>query len=162
VESNEIKMCDKTDLNIMILNARSINEYLKKLLIIDLLRSKNIDVALIQETFLIKGDKLYFNGYKIFRDENYLNIRKGTAILVNSALNVECSRIAADPQGRFIKIRIKNRMNDDSLTISSVYLEPNGDLDDINQIIFESDVIGGDMNKANTNLNKLEFIILRI
>jgi len=45
-------------------------------------------------------------------------------------------------------------MNDDSLTISSVYLEPNGDLDDINQIIFESDVIGGDMNKANTNLNK--------
>ena len=52
-------------------------------------------------------------------------------------------------------------MNDDSLTISSVYLEPNGDLDDINQIIFESDVIGGDMNKANTNLNKQEEFIKR-
>ena len=89
-ELNDIVMFDKTDLNIMILNARSINNYLKKLLIIDLLRSKNIDIALIQETFLIKGDKLYFSGYKIYRDENNFSRRKGTAILVNSplALNV--------------------------------------------------------------------------
>jgi len=107
VDSNEIEMCDKTDLNIMILNVRSINDYLKKLLIIDLLRSKNIDVALIQETFLIKGDKLYFNGYKIFRDENYLNRRKGTAMLVNSALNVEFSRIAADHKEDLSKLELK-------------------------------------------------------
>ena len=50
-ELNDIVMFDKTDLNIMILNARSINDYLKKLVTIDLLRSKNIDIALIQEAF---------------------------------------------------------------------------------------------------------------
>ena len=108
---------------------------------IDLLKSKIIDVALIQETFLIKGDKLYFNGYKIYRDENNFSRRKGKDIFVNSTLDVDCSRIAVDLQGRFIKIIIKNRINDDSFIISSVYLEPNGDIDEINKIILEKDEI---------------------
>ena len=63
-------MKDKNELNTVIINTRSINDYLKKIFIIDLLRSRKIDVAFVQETFLLKTDKIYFSGYKIFRDEN--------------------------------------------------------------------------------------------
>ena len=140
-ESN-INMKDKIYLNVLIINCRSIRDYLKRILIMDILRSKEIDIALLQETFLIKKDPLYFEGYKIFRDDNELQRRKGTAILVNTRLDIDIQRIAADPNGRFVKIRIKNRDDNNALTISSVYLEPNGNLEDINKIIFESDVIG--------------------
>ena len=47
-------MKDKTYLNVLIMNCRSIRDYLKRILLIDILRSKRIDVALLQETFLIK------------------------------------------------------------------------------------------------------------
>ena len=154
-ESN-INMKDKIYLNVLIINCRSIRDYLKRILIMDVLRSKEIVIALLQETFLIKKDPLYFKGYKIFRDDNELQRRKGTAILVNTRLDIDIQRIAADPNGRFVKIRIKNRDDNNALTISSVYLEPNGDLEDINKIIFESDVIGGDMNNINSGLNQTD------
>ena len=63
----------------------------------DVLRSKEIDIALLQETFLIKKVPLYFEGYKIFRDDNELQRRKGPAILVNTRLDIDIQRIAADP-----------------------------------------------------------------
>ena len=151
-ENINYQMRDKTTLKIMIMNTRSIKDYIKRLLIIDLLRSKEIDIACIQETFLIKDDPLYFEGYKIFRDENNTKRRKGVLILISKKLDIETQRVAADPNGRSVKVRIKNRRNDDSMTISSVYLEPNGDIEDINHIIFESDVIAGDMNNANSGI----------
>ena len=159
-ESN-IQMRDKIYLNILIMNCRSIRDYLKRILIMDILRSKEIDIALIQETFLIKKDPLYFEGYKIFRDDNEIERRKGTAILVSTKLDIDIQRIAADPNGRFVKIRIKNRNDNDSLTISSVYLEPKGELEDINKVIFESDIIGGDMNNANSGLNQTDVFHLK-
>ena len=67
---------------------------------------------------------------------------------------ITIQRIAADPNGRFVKIRIRNRNDDNTMTISSVYLEPNRDTEDINKIIFESNIIGGDMNNANSGLNQ--------
>ena len=76
-------------------------------------------------------------------------------ILVNKSLNIDIQRLGADPNGRFVKIRIKNRMDDNSLTLSCAYLEPTGELEDINQIVFDSDIIAGDFNEANTGLNKL-------
>ena len=33
-------------------------------------------------------------------------------------------------------------------------MEPNGEIRDINQIVFDSDVIGGDLNNADSGLNK--------
>ena len=77
------------------------------------------------------------------------------AILVSTQLEIEIRRIASNPNGRFVKIRIKNKKDDNTITISSVYLEPNGELVDINGTIFESDVIGGYMNNANNGLNKI-------
>ena len=45
----------------MLMNCRSIREYLKRILVMDILRSKKIDLVLLQETFLIKEAPLYFN-----------------------------------------------------------------------------------------------------
>ena len=50
-----------TSLNTMLMNCRSIREYLKRILVMDILRSKKIDLVLLQETFLIKEAPLYFN-----------------------------------------------------------------------------------------------------
>ena len=161
LNDSNINMKDKTYLNVLIMNCRSIRDYLKRILLIDILRSKRIDVALLQETFLIKKDPLYFEGYKIYRDDNEMQRRKGTAILINTKLDVDIQRIAADPNGRFVKVRMTNRDDNNTITISSVYLEPNGDLEDINKIIFESDVIGGDMNNGNSGLNQTDVFHLK-
>ena len=53
-------MKDKIMLNTVIINTRSLNDYLKRLFIIDLLRSREIDIAFLQETFLLKTDKIFF------------------------------------------------------------------------------------------------------
>ena len=96
-ESNEnIQMMNKYQLNTFIINSRSLRDIYKNLLLIDILRSKDIDIALLQETFLIESDKLYFEGYKVYRGDNQVR-RKGVAILVSVKLDIECSKIAADP-----------------------------------------------------------------
>ena len=48
----------------------------------------------------------------------------------------------------------KNDDDDNSLTLSSTYLEPTGDLNDINQIDFCSDIIVGAFNEEIKGLNK--------
>ena len=55
-----IHMKDKLSLNVLIIKWRLIRDYLKRILLIDILRSKEIDVALLQEIFLLKKDPLYF------------------------------------------------------------------------------------------------------
>ena len=117
------------------------------------MRRYDIDIALIQETFLIEEDKLYIEGYKVYRADNQLR-RKGVAILINSKLDLDCIKLAQDPNGRFLKVRIKNRDNLFSKTVSSIYLEPNGNIEEINETGLEADIIGGDMNDANTTYNK--------
>ena len=81
-------------------------------------------MAFLQETFLLKTDKVYFHGYKIFRDANELSRRKGVMILINKSLNIDIQRLGSDPKCRFVKIRLKNRLDDNSLAISCAYLEP--------------------------------------
>lgn len=161
---SEVEMHDKAELNILIMNVRSINDYLKRLFLIDLidiLRNRQIDIAFIQETFLNKNDKLYFSGYKIFRSNNEIQRRKDVAILINTKLNVETQKLAIDPDGRFKKLRIKNKLDNNLINISNIYLEPNGELDYINKIIFDADIIGGDMNKSNSGLNTLGVTTIR-
>ena len=94
-------MMNTTQLNTLIFNCRSIREYYKKILLIDILRSKDIDLALLQETFLIEEDKLYIDGYKIYRADNQIR-RKGVAILINTKLDIDYTKIAADPDGRYL------------------------------------------------------------
>ena len=49
-----------------------------------------------------------------------------------------------DSEGKYIKISLKSPDSDVPTTISSVYLEPNGDLNSINPEIFDADILGGD------------------
>ena len=147
----DIDMTNLNELKRLIFNYRSIGDYHKKIFLIDVLR--DIDIALIQETFLIEDDKLYIEGYKIYRADNQIR-RKGVAILVNSKLDLDCIKLAQDPNGRYLKVRIKNRDNLFSKTIASIYLEQNGNLEEINETALEADIIGGDMNDASTTYNK--------
>ena len=149
----DLEMFNTNEIKILIYNCRSIRDYMKKIFLLDLLRNFDIDVALLQETFLIEEDKLYIEGYKIFRADNQIR-RKGVAILISNKLDVDATKLAADPHGRFIKVRIKNREDINYTTISSIYLEPEGDLLNINDIALESNILGGDMNNANTDFNK--------
>ena len=145
-------MTEKYTLKTLIFNCRSIRDYYKKIMLIDILRSNEIDIALLQETFLIEEDKFYIEGYKIYRADNQIR-RKGVAILINTKLDVECIKLATDPNGRYIKVRMKNRENGNSTTISSIYIEPEGTILDINEVALESDIIGGDLNKADSGLH---------
>ena len=151
--NEDIQMMNKEELNVLIFNCRSIREYYKKLLLVDILRSKDIDIALLQETYLIKEDELYIEGFKIYRGDNQIR-RKGTAVMINTKLDVDCTKIADDMNGRFVMVRIKNRKNLNSVNIASVYLEPKGYIEDINERVLEADILGGDMNEAKTNFNK--------
>ena len=150
---SDIEMFNTNEIKILIYNCRSIRDYMKKIFLLDLLRNFDIDVALLQETFLIEEDKFYLEGYKIFRADNQIR-RKGVAILINNKLDVDSTKLAADPNGRFIKVRIKNRDDINYTTISSIYLEPEGDLLNINDIALESNIFGGDMNNANTDFDR--------
>lgn len=47
------------------------------------MRKNEVDIGVIQETFLTKEDELYIRGSKIYRGDNTTR-RKGVAILVNS------------------------------------------------------------------------------
>ena len=144
-------MMDKTNLKIIIFNCRSIRDYFKRIFLLDMLRSNDIDIALLQETFLIEQDKLYMDGYKIYRADNQIR-RKGVAILINTKIDVESTKLASDPNGRYVKVRIKNRTNMQCTTIASIYLKPDGSLDSINETAFNADIIGGDLNKVSTDL----------
>ena len=106
---------------------------MKKICLFDLLRNFDIDIALLRETFLIEEDKLYIEGYKIFKADNQIR-RKGLAILINNKLDIDSTKLVTEPNGRFIKVRIKNREDINYTTISNIYLEPEGDLLNINDI----------------------------
>ena len=76
-------MAERHILKTLIFNCRSIRDYYKKIMLVDILRSNEIDIALLQETFLIAEDKFYIGGYKIYRADNQIR-RKGVAILINT------------------------------------------------------------------------------
>ena len=97
-QNQDIEMAERHILKTLIFNCRSIRDYYKKIMLVDILRSNEIDIALLQETFLIEEDKLYIEGYKIYRADNQIR-RKGVAILINTKLDVECIKLAADPNG---------------------------------------------------------------
>ena len=94
--------------------------------------------------------------YKIFRANNN-NRRKGVAILVSIYLDVEVSKILEDPDGRYVKIRIKNREDERTYTMSSIYVEPDNQ-DNYQMVIpryaLEADYVAGDMNEVNSGFQR--------
>ena len=126
--------------------------YTKRLFLTQLLYDEEIHIALIQETFLTDDEKIYIKGYKIYRS-NGISHRKGVAILI--AENLLCDKYITykDNQGRFIKVKLKTP-NEKHITISNIYVEPDmkNHPEIIPEEILEADIIGGDLNKMDTNM----------
>ena len=59
-----------------------------------------------------------------------------------------------DTYCRYIQISAKSKDSNIPITISSVYLEPDANIINIPEDIFDSDIIAGDLNNAETGLQK--------
>ena len=86
-------MKNKIFLNVLIIIYRSIRDFLKRILLIAILRNQEIDVTLIQESFLFKKVPIYFEGYKIYLNDNEIERRKCVALSINTRLEVDSQKI---------------------------------------------------------------------
>ena len=123
---NQIKYNNETEntllINILIWNVKSIGNFTKKKYLTQTLYTKDIHIALIQETMLKDEDKWFIKGYKIYRS-NATEHRKGVAILVSTELLCQTYIVYKDNIGRFLKIKIKSD-NGKEYTIACAYVEP--------------------------------------
>lgn len=125
----------------------------KRLELIDFTEKENIDVLLLQETWL-KGEKFSIPNFIVFRNDRTGRIRGGTMILIKKNLISfevsgphECNHI----ESTFVKVKCANGY----MRFGSVYCSPsptysfNGNCF---QSIFDVDtptIIGGDLNAVN-------------
>ena len=143
----------ENEINILVWNANSLKDYTKKLFLIETMLVNKIHIALIQETMLKDKDKLYINGYRIYRSNS--EYRRGTAILISNMINAQTYITMKCQEGRYIKMKIKNEETNTELTISNIYLEPDKEKvfeEIIPEAIRNSDCIAGDLNKAKTGM----------
>ena len=127
-------------------NIRSIKDYAKKVLLSSVLVDNNIDIAFIQETFLKREDKWGIKGYSIKRANS--NFRKGVAIIISENLKCKKQVIEVDnDNGRYIKVKLFDKMTNKQITISSIYLEPNGSAITLGSSL-DSEIIMGDFNDS--------------
>ena len=73
--------------------------YTKRTLLIEQLLINNIQIALIQETMLNEYHKMYIKVYKINRS-NFIDNRKGVAILIRNELDYKSYEINSSTTGR--------------------------------------------------------------
>lgn len=145
-----------TTCNILILNANSINSWTKRIFLTDCLMQHNIHIACIQETFLQNTSKWRINGFRIYRADNQTSKRKGVAVLISNKIAANSRKVLYDAQGRYVKVMLEDPYTKKKATISSLYLEPTNE-DNLQLIVddaWNSDIIGADLNKAPSNLNK--------
>ena len=147
---NNIK---EVKLKIITWNARSLFNYVKKIFLVDILRTEAPDIAILSETFLLEEDALYAKGYRTYKTRNNKR-RKGCCILVSKNVMASIITLKNDIEGRYIKISLKSEGIDIPTTISSIYLEPDGDLNKIPIEVLETDIIAGDLNNAQSDLIK--------
>ena len=147
---NNIK---EVKLKIITWNARSLFNYVKKIFLVDILRTEAPDIAILSETFLLEEDALYAKGYRTYKTRNNKR-RKGCCILVSKNVMASIITLKNDIEGRYIKISLKSEGIDIPTTISSIYLEPDGDLNKIPIEVLEADIIAGDLNNAQSDLIK--------
>ena len=141
-------------IKILIWNTQGLNNYTKRLYLINLLYEEDIHIALLQETHLTNKEKMYIKGYKIFRSDG-INHRKGVATLISTTLICDKYKIYEDDHGRFLKTKLKTPEGKET-TISNIYTEPTmkEHIEIIPEAILNGDIIGGDLNKMDTSMKK--------
>ena len=75
----------------MLWNCDSLGSYTKRSFLIEQLYTYDIQVALIQETMLIKKNKLFIKGYKTYRAEGNIR-RKGVLTLISEQMDASHSK----------------------------------------------------------------------
>ena len=89
----------KQNISIMVWNWNSLKNYTKRTFLIEQLLINNIQIALIQETMLNEYHKMYIKVYKINRS-NFIDNRKGVAILIRNELDYKSYEINSSTTGR--------------------------------------------------------------
>lgn len=147
---------NKPEVNIMLWNCDSLGSYAKRSYLIEQLYTNDIQIAIIQETMLIKEDKLYMKGYKTFRAEGNIR-RKGVLSLVSDQLDcITYKTIKDDEHGRFLQIKLKNNKGTGEILLNNIYLEPdNPNKEIIPEEIWQSEHICGDLNQLKTGYEKI-------
>ena len=143
----------QSQLKIMIWNARSLCNYTKKAFIIDIMSNEYPDIAIISETFLLDTDNIYVKGYRTYKTKNNVR-RKGCCIFLSKNILASVLVLKNDINGRYIKISLKSPNFDIPLTISSLYLEPDGNINDIPSDVLDADICAGDLNNAETGFKR--------
>ena len=119
-------MAKNNNLKLISMNVCGLNEKIKRTKVFRFLRSKEIDVACIQETHLTKSKhriiKNEWNGKVVYNDGE--SNSRGVAVFFAKHLDVQNVSVDRDLNGRFVSVAIK--LNEQSLRIVNVYA-PNGD-----------------------------------
>ena len=157
-EMQKLKTNDQptySKINIMQWNCNSLGSYAKRSFLIEQMYSQNIQICFLQETMLLKKDKLYISGYKTYRADAEVR-RKGTIILISDELDcLAYKTIQDDENGRYLQLKLKASNSIGEIIFNNVYLEPNNqDINVIPQEIWDSEHIIGDLNKQQTGLEK--------
>ena len=149
-----VQQITNNKIKILLWNIQSIRNYTKRLFLTQLLVEEDIHIALLQETFLTQEDKIFIKGYRIYRSNGNTH-RKGVAVLISENLLCDKYITYKDSQGRFLKIKLKTP-EDRHITISNIYIEPDmkNHPEIIPEEIIEGDIIGGDLNKMETTMDK--------
>ena len=113
-------------------------------------------MALIQETMLIKKNKLFIKGYKTYRAEGNLR-RKGVLTLISEQMDcITFKTIMNEENGRFLQTNLKDNKGTGEIILSNGYLESDNQNKEVIPIeIWESEHIVGDLNQLRTNFEKL-------
>ena len=110
-----------TDLNIMSFNVRGANIPHKRTSILEFLRKKSIDFALIQESHLLQqqANRLANKHYRVLTSSAAISRSKGVAILARRKLKLDILGCWSDDRGRIsiAKIRFERKM----IALVSVY-----------------------------------------
>lgn len=134
-------------------NVRGINDKKKRSDVFAWLKRKHCDIYLLQETHSTKDTENSWQsewGYKMFFSSHSSNSR-GVAILLNNTFEFSLIKTIADPEGRFILIKLL--INDQPVVVANVY-GPNDDDPTFFDLIqtklgeFENSsiIVGGDFN----------------
>ncbi len=110
------------DISLGTLNVRGLRDDFKRKLVLDWLKTLNIDVICLQETYCTKEFKTKFNKNwdgEVYHSESDSKNSKGVCILFKKGLDIKVLDTHKDEQGRRLIISVK--INNETFTFVNIY-----------------------------------------